>query len=117
MSLELATRPRQQGLKGSGAGLSPATRNSLHIRGLAVSEGKDPKTYAEGHRERLRARYRLCGGAVLQDYELLELLLTFGVRSPGRELPGWSRRYDPPFPSSTVWCILGLIWRPVLLGW
>lgn len=87
------------------------------MRALTVGDGKEAKDYMEGHRERLRARYRLCGGAVLQDYELLELLLTFGVRSPGRELPGSSRRYDPPFPSSTEWCILGLIWRPVLPGW
>ncbi len=38
-----------------------------------------PKEYAEGHRERLRARYRLNGERALQDYELLELLLTFAL--------------------------------------
>jgi len=49
------------------------------VRGVAVGEGKDAKEYAEGHRARLRARYRLSGEAVLQDYELLELLLTFAI--------------------------------------
>lgn len=44
-----------------------------------MSGGKDPKTYAEGHRERLRVRYRQGGEAALQDYELLELLLTFAI--------------------------------------
>jgi DNA repair protein RadC len=44
-----------------------------------VAEGKDVKDYTEGHRERLRARYRLSGEAALEDYELLELLLTFAI--------------------------------------
>lgn len=44
-----------------------------------MGEGKDAKNYAEGHRERLRARYRLSGEAALQDYELLELLLTYAI--------------------------------------
>jgi len=44
-----------------------------------VGKGKNAKNYAEGHRERLRARYRLRGEAALQDYELLELLLTFAI--------------------------------------
>ncbi|MBI4574428.1 MAG: DNA repair protein RadC [candidate division NC10 bacterium] len=44
-------------------------------------EGKNAKrlVLAEGHRGRLRARYRLNGEAALQDYELLELLLTFAI--------------------------------------
>lgn len=46
---------------------------------VAVGEGTDAKDYAEGHRARLRARYRLSGEAALQDYELLELLLTFAI--------------------------------------
>ena len=41
--------------------------------------GQEPKEYVEGHRQRLRARYRLSGEAALQDYELLELLLTFAI--------------------------------------
>ena len=61
-----------------------------------MGEGKNAANYAEGHRERLRARYRQNGEAALQDYELLELLLTFGVRSPERELAGWSRHNDAP---------------------
>ncbi|HWR21535.1 MAG TPA: DNA repair protein RadC, partial [Verrucomicrobiae bacterium] len=32
-----------------------------------------------GHRERLQARYRLNGEATLEDYELLELLLTYAI--------------------------------------
>ncbi len=44
-----------------------------------MAEGRDTREYAEGHRARLRRRYRLNGEAALQDYELLELLLTFAV--------------------------------------
>ncbi|MBI3301648.1 MAG: hypothetical protein HYZ72_06175, partial [Deltaproteobacteria bacterium] len=44
-----------------------------------MSDRKEVKEYAEGHRERLRARYRTSGEAALQDYELLELLLTFAI--------------------------------------
>jgi DNA repair protein RadC len=44
-----------------------------------VVEGKDLKDYAEGHRARLRSRYRLSGEEALQDYELLELLLTYAI--------------------------------------
>lgn len=44
-----------------------------------MSEGKDVKGYAEGHRQRLRTRYRQAGEEVLQDYELLELLLTYAI--------------------------------------
>lgn len=40
-------------------------------------EVHESNKYAEGHRERFRARYRLSGEAALQDYELLEFLLTF----------------------------------------
>jgi DNA repair protein RadC len=49
------------------------------MRGPEVSEAKDVKGYAEGHRERLRARYRQAGEAALHDYELLELLLTYAI--------------------------------------
>ena len=79
MPAESATRARQQGLTGITGRLRAGTRNGLHIRGLAVSGGKDPKTYAEGHRERLRVRYRQGGEAALQDYELLEVLLTYAI--------------------------------------
>ncbi|MBI3779675.1 MAG: DNA repair protein RadC [candidate division NC10 bacterium] len=44
-----------------------------------MGEGKDAREHAKGHRERLRARYRLSGEAALMDYELLELLLTFAI--------------------------------------
>ena len=44
-----------------------------------MGNGKEVKDYAKGHRERLRTRYRLNGEAALQDYELLELLLTFTI--------------------------------------
>ena len=44
-----------------------------------MGERKEAKEYAEGHRERLRTRYRLSGEEALQDYELLELLLTFAI--------------------------------------
>jgi len=46
------------------------------MRGGDVGEEKN---YTEGHRARLRARYRLNGEAALEDYELLELLLTFAI--------------------------------------
>ncbi len=44
-----------------------------------MSHGKEVKDYREGHRGRLRARYRLSGDSALQDYELLELLLTYAI--------------------------------------
>ncbi len=46
---------------------------------VSVSDRAEAREYAEGHRARLRARYRLNGEAALQDYELLELLLTFAI--------------------------------------
>ena len=46
---------------------------------VSVSDRKAAKEYAKGHRERLRTRYRLNGEVALQDYELLELLLTFAI--------------------------------------
>lgn len=51
-----------------------------------MAEGKDVGGYAEGHRERLRARYRQVGDAGLQDYELLELLLTYAIPSRDTKL-------------------------------
>ncbi len=44
-----------------------------------MKQAREAKNYVAGHRERLRARYRLSGEAALQDYELLELLLTFAI--------------------------------------
>ncbi len=44
-----------------------------------MSQGSQDRQHLEGHRERLRARYRQVGEAGLQDYELLELLLTYGI--------------------------------------
>lgn len=40
---------------------------------------KPDRSDMEGHRERLRARYRAVGDAGLADHELLELLLTFAI--------------------------------------
>ncbi len=44
-----------------------------------MKQAREAKNYVAGHRERLRARYRLSGEAGLQDYELLELLLTYAI--------------------------------------
>jgi len=44
-----------------------------------VGQQKDAKEHDKGHRERLRARYRLNGEAALEEYELLELLLTYAI--------------------------------------
>lgn len=44
-----------------------------------MGNGREVKDHAQGHRARLRARYRMSGEAALQDYELLELLLTFAI--------------------------------------
>jgi len=44
-----------------------------------VGQQKDAKEHNKGHRERLRARYRLNGEAALEEYELLELLLTYAI--------------------------------------
>lgn len=46
---------------------------------MVARENLDTRKHAEGHRARLRARYRKSGQEVLQDYELLELLLTFAI--------------------------------------
>ena len=51
----------------------------IPMRVLAVTERRDGKNYAKGHRERLPARYRQGGESTLQDYELLELLLTYAI--------------------------------------
>ncbi len=40
---------------------------------------KPPKPHYHGHRQRLRSRFLKGGAAALQDYELLELLLTFAI--------------------------------------
>ena len=44
-----------------------------------MGQQKDAKEHNKGHRERLRARYRLNGEAALEEYELLELLLTYAI--------------------------------------
>jgi DNA repair protein RadC len=41
--------------------------------------GKTEKPHYYGHRQRLRSRFLKGGAAALQDYELLELLLTFAL--------------------------------------
>ena len=46
---------------------------------MAVNDGNAVRAYAKGHRARLRSRYRLHGEAALQDYGLMELLLTFAI--------------------------------------
>jgi len=42
-------------------------------------QGKPDKPHYHGHRQRLRGRFLAGGAAALQDYELLELLLTFAI--------------------------------------
>ncbi len=42
-------------------------------------KGKPEKPHYHGHRQRLRTRFLKGGAAALQDYELLELLLTFAI--------------------------------------
>jgi len=42
-------------------------------------KGKPAKPHYHGHRQRLRSRFLKGGAAGLQDYELLELLLTFAI--------------------------------------
>ncbi|MBI4483410.1 MAG: DNA repair protein RadC [Acidobacteria bacterium] len=49
----------------------------------------DERSLREGHRERLRGRYLENGEASLQDYELLELLLTFAI--PRRDTKGLAK--------------------------
>ena len=44
-----------------------------------MCKAKGAKEYSGGHRARLRTRYRQAGETSLQDYELLELLLTFAI--------------------------------------
>lgn len=44
-----------------------------------AAEEKHAREYTKGHRARRRNRYRLSGDVALQDYELLELLLTFAI--------------------------------------
>ncbi len=44
-----------------------------------VGERKGAENYREGHRRRLRARYREADEVRLQDYELLVLLLTYAI--------------------------------------
>ena len=38
-----------------------------------------PKPHYHGHRQRLRSRFLQGGAGALQDYELLELLLTYAI--------------------------------------
>ena len=52
---------------------------SDHAGEEMTAEEKEAREYSKGHRARLRARYRLSGGTALQDYELLELFLTFAI--------------------------------------
>ena len=42
-------------------------------------KAKPEKPHYHGHRQRLRARFLKGGAEALQDYELLELLLTFAI--------------------------------------
>lgn len=45
----------------------------------ASDKAKPQKPHYHGHRQRLRTRFLQGGAAALQDYELLELLLTFAI--------------------------------------
>lgn len=73
VSAGLARGARRKGLEESTGKLNAGTRNGRAVRGVAVSEGKDAKTYSKGHRARLQARYRVSGNAALQDYEFPEM--------------------------------------------
>ena len=54
---------------------------------VSVIHPKVAREYAKGHRGRLRARYRQVGETGLQDYELLELLLTYAIPRRDTKLP------------------------------
>jgi DNA repair protein RadC len=56
----------------------------------------------EGHRARLRARYRLSGETALQDYELLELLLTYAIPCRDTKLIA-NRLFDGPMTLAPGW--------------
>lgn len=56
-----------------------AAANEAGAAEVPVGDAREPMNYAKRHRARLRARYRVSGEAALQDYELLELLLTFAI--------------------------------------
>jgi hypothetical protein len=79
VSAGLPRKPLGKSTEGSRFELSTGIKDRRAARGVAVSQGKDEIEYTEGHRERLRARYRHVGEAALQDYELLELLLTYAI--------------------------------------
>lgn len=51
----------------------------MRIRPLDAGKGTKANRHTQGHRARLRARFRQHGEATLQDYELLELLLMYAI--------------------------------------
>jgi DNA repair protein RadC len=61
--------------------------------------GKTEKPHYHGHRQRLRSRFLKGGAAALQDYELLELLLTFAI--PYSDVKPLAKRLIQHFGSFT----------------
>jgi DNA repair protein RadC len=59
--------------------------------------GKRDRSHMEGHRSRLRTRYRAVGDAGLADHELLELLLTYAI--PRRDTKELAKRLLARFGS------------------
>lgn len=56
----------------------------------ALAESPEKAHSHEGHRARLRAKFASAGAPALQDYELLELLLTFSI--PHRDTKPYAKR-------------------------
>lgn len=75
---------------------------------VGLSRRKQPRKEEEmfpppdhlGHRGRLRSRFEAGGEAALQDYELLELLLTFAI--PHRDVKPYAKRLLSAFGSLTA---------------
>ncbi|MBC7190383.1 hypothetical protein H5U35_09340, partial [Candidatus Aerophobetes bacterium] len=58
---------------------------------------KGEKPHYLGHRERLRQRFKKTGGEGFQDYELLELLLTYSI--PQKDVKPLAKRLIQRFGS------------------
>jgi DNA repair protein RadC len=62
---------------------------SLEKQDASASESASAPDY-QGHRQRLRAKYALSGAEALQDYELLELILSFSI--PHRDTKPYAKK-------------------------
>lgn len=51
----------------------------MEVRAVERDDGRPRRPHHEGHRSRLRGRFRTSGPASLADYELLELLLGYAI--------------------------------------